>query len=169
MEGSQDLELKFKSEAIADLWQEHCALHTQLFELTCDEYVHLLASDMEELDQVIEDKKALIGRINQLEDKRQLLVQELNNNHPNAKIEKMAGLILFLKSKNMETDATRIEKLNLVLMDIIDKIQNQNKKNQLYLNKALVSLKELKESFGGPKKQYNTYGSNGAARNDLRR
>ena len=169
MEGAQSLDLKLKSEAIADLWQEQCSLHTQLFELTCDEYLHLLASEMEKLDSAIEEKQTIIAEINGLEDQRKLLLQEINQNFEAANIHKMADLVLFLKTNDLERDATRIEKLNLVLMDIVDKIQSQNKKNQVFLNKALVSLRELKDNFGGKTKDYKTYGSNGATRNNLGR
>lgn len=62
-----------------------------------------------------------------------------------------------------------MKKLNLILMDIVEKIQEQNKKNQVFLNKALISLKELKNSFSGGGKKYETYGSNGATRNSLSR
>ena len=60
----------------------------------------------------------------------------------------------------------QIEKLNLVLLDIVNKIQEQNKKNQVFLNRALLSLKELKDSFGG-RTNYETYSSTGLAKSNL--
>lgn len=169
MEGALNLELKLKAQAIADLWQTQCSLHTELFELTCDEYIHLLASDMEKLDEAIEDKLQLIEKINKNEDRRKLWAQEINEKFPEANITKLSETVAFLKSHGLEKDGSRLEKLNLVLVDIIDKVQEQNKKNQIFLNKALVSLKELKQSFGNGKKNYETYGSNGATRNSLGR
>ncbi len=169
MEGALNLELKLKAQTIADLWQTQCSLHTELFELTCDEYIHLLASDMDKLDEAIESKLELIEKINKNEDRRKLWAQEINEEFPEATITKLSETVSFLKEKGLNNDAMRLEKLNLVLMDIIDKIQEQNKKNQLFLNKALVSLKELKQSFGNGKKNYETYGSNGATRSTLGR
>ncbi len=169
MDGAQELKLQLQAEAIADLWQEQCSMHTRLFELTCDEYTHLLASDMDELDDSIEQKRLLIQDIEKMDKIRKSLVQEINSQWSEAKIEKVHNLVGFLTSKGQTNNAQRIEKLNLVLMDIIDKIQAQNKRNQLFLNKALISLRELKDSFGGAKKQYKTYGSNGATRSNLGR
>lgn len=167
MEGAQELKLKLKAQAIADLWQEQCSLHTNLFELTCDEYIHLLASDMDKLDAAIEDKRELIERINQVEDRRKLELQEINENREGTPLRKVPDLVEFLASQGLEKEGERLQKLNLVLMDIIDKIQEQNKKNQVFLNKALMSLKDLKDSFAGGGKRYETYGSNGATRNSL--
>lgn len=169
MEGAQNLKLKLKAQALADLWQSQCSLHTELFELTCDEYMHLLASDMDKLDQAIEDKKLLIEDINKLEDKRRLHVQEINEDFEADSISKLPELVAFFNQNGLENESLRLEKLNLVLLDIIEKIQEQNKKNQVFLNKALLSLKELKNTFSGGKKRYETYGSNGATRSDLGR
>lgn len=169
MEGANNLKLKLQADAVADLWQQQCSLHTSLFELTCDEYIHLLASDMDKLDQTIEDKQTLIQDINNLEDKRQLYLQEINEDHIDAGIQKLSELTSFLSLHGLDKESQRLQKLNLVLMDIVDKIQEQNKRNQVFLNKALLSLKELKKSFGGGSKRYETYGSNGATRNSLGR
>ncbi|MBC74867.1 MAG: hypothetical protein CME64_02515 [Halobacteriovoraceae bacterium] len=167
MDGAQELKLQLQTEAIADLWQEQCSLHTRLFELTCDEYTHLLASDMDELDESIEQKSLVIKDIEKLDLQRQALVKELNAQWEEAKIVKVKNLVEFLNANGQENNAQRIEKLNLILMDIIEKIQEQNKKNQIFLNKALISLRELKDSFAGGKKQFKTYGSNGATRSSL--
>ncbi|MCO4753886.1 MAG: flagellar protein FlgN [Bacteriovoracaceae bacterium] len=169
MDGAQELKLQLQAEAIADLWQEQCSMHTRLFELTCDEYTHLLSSDMDELDDSIEQKRLLIQDIEKMDSIRKALVQEMNAQWSEAKIEKVHTLVEFLNANGQKSNGQRIEKLNLILMDIIDKIQAQNKKNQLFLNKALISLRELKESFGGNKKNYKTYGSNGATRSNLGR
>lgn len=167
MDGAQELKLQLQSEAIADLWQEQCSLHTRLFELTCDEYTHLLASDMDELDESIEQKSIVIKDIEKLDKQRQALVKELNAQWEDANIFKVNTLVEFLKANGQNNNAERIEKLNLVLIDIVEKVQAQNKKNQVFLNKALISLRELKESFSGGKKQFKTYGSNGVTRSTL--
>ena len=43
---------------------------------------------------------------------------------------------------------------------IVENIQAQNKKNQLFLNKAMLSLQELKDSFS-KQKTVTTYGPGG--------
>jgi flagellar biosynthesis/type III secretory pathway chaperone len=53
--------------------------------------------------------------------------------------------------------------LNSLLIDIIHRIQEQNKKNQMFLNKAMLSLREIKQGFTG-KKTYTTYGADGMTR-----
>src|SRR5690554_6443279 len=167
MEGDLNFKLKIHAQTIADLWREQCSLHTELFELRCDEYMHLLASDLEKLDLAIEEKSLLIDKINQLEDRRKLCLQEVNLlRNGQASIQKLGELLLYLNEQGLNNESDRIEKLNLVLLDIVEKIQEQNKKNQVFLNKALLSLKELKNSFGGGK-TYETYGSNGVARNSM--
>lgn len=176
MEGALNLKLKLNAQFIADLWQEQCSLHTNLFELTCDEYIHLLASDLDKLEETIEMKNQLIKEISALEDRRKLHLQDINTSSPLSgdtapksadSIQKLSQLCAYFKENGLGEEATRIEKLNLVLLDIIDKIQEQNKKNQVFLNKALISLKELKNSFSGTTKRYETYGSNGATRKSL--
>lgn len=169
MEGAQSLKLKLAAQSLADLWQEHCSLHTNLFELTCDEYVHLLASDMDKLNETIDNKNTLIEEINSLELKRSGFVDEINELKEGEAMTKLSEVVSYLNEQKLESDATRLEKLNLILLDIVDKIQEQNKKNQVFLNKALISLKELKDSFSKTGKRYETYGANGATRNNLGR
>ena len=59
-----ELELKIKSEYLGDVWQNFCQLHSLLYELTCDEYVHLLSSDLDKLDDTLNNKQEVIAEIN---------------------------------------------------------------------------------------------------------
>lgn len=152
--------VKFKCERLRSLWQDFCSKHSELYELTCDEYMHLLASEIEELEQTIENKKALINFINGLDDLRDELISDLCESLGIPPQARLLELTECLRIAEFNSEADQIEKLNLLLLDIVEKIQIQNKKNQIFLNKALHSLGELKASFTG-NKVYNTYSSSG--------
>lgn len=122
--------------------------------------MHLLASEIDELENDVDNKNLTIQKINGLELERNLVGQEIAQYYQQAKTERLSELLEILKAQNHEKVAIEIEKLNLVLLDIVDKIQDQNKKNQVFLNKAILSLRELKSSFNG-KTTYNTYSASG--------
>lgn len=164
MNDKQKLELKLKSDHLIDLWHQFCEKHTDLYEYTCDEYMHLLSSDIEELNETLGQKKILLSEINDLDQHRKNMTDEiLELLEVKAGPQKLSYLLSCLKQTEETAAAGHIEKLNLVLLDIIEKIQDQNKKNQVFLNKAILSLKDLKESFNG-KAQYKTYSATGMAR-----
>ena len=45
------------------VWESFCQLHKELFDLTCDEYLTLLASDMEKLEGMLPLKEEIISKI----------------------------------------------------------------------------------------------------------
>ena len=155
-----DLKLKLKFSELNTIWKSYCELHTKLYDLTCDEYVHLLSSDMDALEETLSMKNDLIELINISEVSRVSLINEINSLSSNFNILKISDVINLCKETNNSNEALYLEKYNALLLDIIEKIQDQNKLNQLFLNKAITSLKELKESFSG-RKTYKTYGANG--------
>jgi flagellar biosynthesis/type III secretory pathway chaperone len=159
MDSRLELELKIKSEYLGDVWQNFCQLHSLLYELTCEEYVQLLASDIDLLDETLIKKQEVIAEINSLESQRAETINDINQ-LLGTNVTKIAGFTELLRENGLSNVSTRIDKLNLILLDVIEKLQDQNKKNQIYLNKALLSLQELKDSFSGGKK-YKTYGANG--------
>ena len=59
-----------------------------------------------------------------------------------------------------------LNNFNSLLIDIIQKIQKQNKKNQIFINKAIISLKEIKGSVDGGK-NFNTYTQEGLTTNKV--
>ncbi|MFT6631787.1 MAG: flagellar biosynthesis/type III secretory pathway chaperone [Bacteriovoracaceae bacterium] len=158
------IELKLKINYLRDMWLEFCEKHTELYELTCDEYMHLLSSEIEKLEETVETKNNLVNYIGQLEQNRNELTTEISILYNIEKPKKLNDLVLTLEANQEIGIATEIKKLNLVLLDIIEKIQEQNKKNQVFLNKAIFSLRELKDSFTG-KTTYNTYSSSGMSKN----
>ncbi len=163
MKEENNLKLKLKLSHLRQLWQDFCELHTNLYELTCDEYMHLLSSDIDELELSLNDKKELLDKISVLENDRSELISEICELYQIENPEKLSLLIEVLRDKNEVVLAEELSKRNLVLLDIIEKIQDQNKKNQFFLNKAIYSLKELKDGFAGSP-QYRTYSSNGTTK-----
>lgn len=154
------MELKLQLNLLLTLWREFCEKHTELYELTCDEYMHLLSSDLEKLDEVTEDKKNLLMVINGLEEHRQDITSQVSTLLGIENPKKLSVLLEKLKEEQESSFCEQVERLNLILLDIVSKIQDQNKKNQVFLNKAIHSLSELKRSFTG-KSNYKTYSSNG--------
>ena len=161
---SKEVKLKLKYQEIVSLWKVFCNSHTKLYELTCDEYLHLLSSDMEKLENTIDLKQDLIEYINRLEETRQSLMQEVSNILDDGNsINSASKLLKVMQSDKDSTFPDQLDKYNKLLLDIVQKIQDQNKTNQLFLNKAILSLQELKDSFKGNKsfKTYNFKGMTG--------
>lgn len=154
---------KLLHHSAVDIWQGFCELHRDLYESTCDEYVSLLSGDILALEEKLKFKEKLIHNIQLKENERQELMRELNSHRPhNQKIEKASDLILYFSDIESSFDIPILKNLNDLLIDMVMKIQEQNKKNQIFLNKAMFSLNEIKQSFGG-KKVYTTYDAHGLA------
>jgi flagellar biosynthesis/type III secretory pathway chaperone len=68
-----------------------------------------------------------------------------------------------MQNYEAETNEKHLYRFNELLIDVIEKIQTQNKKNQLFINKAILSLREIREDAGGVKK-YNTYSAKGISK-----
>ncbi len=162
MTEANKLRFKLKTSELVDIWQNFCESHTKLYDLTCDEYMHLLESDIDLLESALEEKNALLESISTLDTKRTVLLEELSV-LSGSKYDTLTGFVGELRAVDNNVDAKQLESLNLLLLDIILKIQDQNKKNQLFLNKAIHSLQDLRQSFSG-KKSYKTYGADGATK-----
>ena len=161
---AKEMEFKLKANHLIDLWRDFCEKHTVLYEYTCDEYMHLLSSDMDALNITLQEKKELLEHINLLDSNRVEVTDEiLALMEIDSPPKKLVFLLEYFKENGQADVANQIDKLNLVLLDIIEKIQDQNKKNQIFLNKAIHSLRELKQSFSG-KVKYNTYSASGSAK-----
>lgn len=151
--------IKLKSNFILDLLHSFCELHSSLFDITCDEYQYLLSSDMDKLDIAIQTKEEIISNIAQMDDLRSETMQELSAKC-SSNIATASDLKELLLQNSLTSEAKRLDSLNAILKDMIEKIQEQNKRNQVFLNKALHSLNELRNSFKG-EKNYNTYNNKG--------
>lgn len=147
---------------VTDLWKRLCEEHNMLFNITCDEYSLLLRSELDLLEDKLVEKNEIILRISTLETIRRELINELNSIIPDKNIDSVSGLIEVMRAYEVEQNQKHLFRFNALLIDIIEKIQAQNKRNQLFINKALLSLKQIRIEATG-KKNYSTYSSKGSA------
>jgi flagellar biosynthesis/type III secretory pathway chaperone len=147
---------------VTDLWKRLCEEHVTLFDQTCDEYSLLLNSNLDELEQKIAEKNITIKNINNLEKVRREIITELNNYLPDQNIESVSNLLEVMNKYSVEAKEKHLFRFNALLIDLIEKIQAQNKRNQLFINKALHSLKQIRQDVLG-KKSFSTYSSSGSA------
>ena len=140
---------------VTNLWKQLCEEHNELFNLTCDEYSLLLRSELEE-------KNKCIQRIGVLEMIRRELISDLAKIVPAQNIDSVSGLLEVMSQYEVESQQKHLFRFNALLIDIIEKIQAQNKRNQLFINKALHSLQQIRLEASG-KKNFQTYSSKGSA------
>jgi len=146
---------------VTDLWKRLCEKHNQLYDVTCDEYSYLLDSNIEKLESSVREKQDLISEIGELENIRREIISEINNHIPSGKIKTVTDLLNLMQDFEETSGQNHLCRFNQLLINIIEKIQAQNKKNQMFINKALLTLKEIREEATG-KKSYATYTANGA-------
>lgn len=147
---------------VTDLWKRLCEEHNMLFNVTCDEYSLLLNSELDLLEEKLVEKNEIILKIGALETIRRELITELNAILPDKEIDSVSKLIEVMRAYEVEKNQKHLFRFNALLIDIIEKIQAQNKRNQLFINKALLSLKQIRFEATG-KKNYSTYSSKGSA------
>lgn len=157
-------EKKLYYQRVLNAWEGFCQLHKDLYDLTCEEYLTLLESDIDKLETMLPVKEEIISKIGELETDRTELIEKLNSTGLFAtKITRAGELLNAFSELDQSAAIPALRNLNSLLIDIIGKIQDQNKKNQQFLNKAMISLKEVKQGFTG-KKTYTTYGADGQTR-----
>src|SRR5690606_1578741 len=109
----------------------------------------LLASDIDKLESMLPLKDEIISKIGELEKDRSELIDQLNESGLfTQQILKAGDLLSCFAELEARASIPALKNLNSLLIDIIEKIQAQNKKNQLFLNKAMLSLREIKQGFG---------------------
>lgn len=163
MDNRMDEKKLYYQQAVA-IWEGFCRLHKELYDLTCDEYLTLLESDIDKLEQMLPLKEEIIQKIGELERDRSELIDTLNKTALfSGNISRAGELLEAFSSIDSQAAIPAMKNLNALLIDIIQKIQDQNKRNQQFLNKAMLSLREVKQGFTG-KKQYTTYGADGQTR-----
>lgn len=146
---------------VSDLWKNFCELHTELLDKTFDEYQILLESEIERLEDNLKEKTEIVKKINQLENYRQELMQELEQDKL-GKFPTVGDLLVYFQSFEEKTGQFHLSRFNELLIDVIEKIQDQNKKNQIFLNKSIQNLQGLREEAAGVK-GYDSYNSLGKA------
>jgi flagellar biosynthesis/type III secretory pathway chaperone len=121
----------------------------------------MLKSDLYLLEEKLKEKAEIILKINVLESIRRDIINDLNLIYPEESIDSVSKLLEIMKIYDVELKEKHLFRFNALLIDIIEKIQIQNKRNQLFINKALLSLKQIRiEALG--KKNYATYSSKGS-------
>ena len=145
---------------VADLWKKLCEEHSILFDYTFDEYALLLGSEIEKMEKLLKDKNAVVERIKNLDNQRKELMEQINEKIPHIKVTNIKELLSVMKEYEPEMKGQKLSKLNALLKDIIKKIKTQNKRNQLFINKAIISLREIRQEALG-KKKYSTYNAKG--------
>lgn len=146
------------------VWEGFCRLHKELFDLTCDEYLTLLASDIEKLEGMLPLKEEIIAKISELEAERSELITTINDSKLfDMKITRSSELLIAFSQLESQSEIPALKNLNSLLVDIVHKLQEQNRKNQMFLNKAMLSLRDIRQGFSG-KKTYTTYGADGMTR-----
>jgi flagellar biosynthesis/type III secretory pathway chaperone len=157
-------EKKLYYQHVVSVWEGFCHLHKDLYDLTCEEYLTLLESDIDKLETMLPLKEEIIAKISELEKERTELIEKLNSTALfSTKITRAGELLTAFSSIDQQAGIPALKNFNSLLIDIIQKIQEQNKKNQQFLNKAMLSLREVKQGFTG-KKQFTTYGADGQTR-----
>ena len=89
----------------------------------------------------------------------QKILIDKSNSLTGASIESVSDLLNFMGSLEVEKKEQHLFRFNALLIDIIEKIQKQNKKNQIFINKAIHNLQEIRLEASG-EKNYKTYNSN---------
>lgn len=163
MDTSSQARLLYYQQAVT-VWEGFCKLHKELFDLTAEEYITLLASDIDKLETLLPLKEAIIARVSELEKDRAHLILKINeSNLFDAEITRAGELLEAFADIDQKSGIPALRNLNSLLVDIITKIQEQNKKNQMFLNKAMLSIRDLRNGFSG-KKTFTTYGADGMTR-----
>ncbi len=144
------------------IWEQFCKLHRELLDLTCDEYLVLLASDIDKLEEMVPLKEEVIQKITSIEQERAALIHTLNTKELMSEpLNRVSDLLEYFEDIESQSAVSALKNLNSLLIDTIKQLQEQNKKNQQFLNKAMISIRDIKESFGGKKKPHMTYGPDG--------
>lgn len=148
---------------VTDLWKKLCEEHNELFGLTCEEYTYLLSSNIDALNLLTEKKQTIINQIAVYEKVRREIIREINSLLPDeGKIHTAGDLLRLMGAVETRTGERHLHRFNQFLIDVIVKLQDQNKKNQIFLNKAMTNLRDIREGIIG-KKSYTTYTANGKA------
>jgi hypothetical protein len=170
---SDTLELlnKFYKEA-HNIWSSLCKIHSEIYDLTCDEYMKLLKSEIDDLSITIESKEEHIKKVSNIDLKRKNLILRINNSFKNdsklnkTNIKTAKELVNFFAILPSEQNDEILNKLNNLLVDIVTKTKEQNKKNQVFINKAILSINEIKSSIMGNRFQ-DTYNASGKKNKNL--
>ena len=160
----KDETLRLYHQQAVEVWECFCKLHRELYELTCEEYQALLSGEIETLEALVIKKEKVMSYINEWETRRAEMIDSLNKSLPDEnRITGVSQLLTLMKGPESQMAIPALKNLNSLLIDIITETQEQNKRNQVFLNKAMLSLRDIRQGFGG-KKSYTVYGADGMTR-----
>ena len=145
---------------VTDLWKDFCEEHNNLLNKTWIEYSFLLSSNIDKIEECLKDKTEILKTIQKLENVRSELMKEINKLFGEDKIKNVNDLIKMMEQLEIEKEQKHLFRFNELLLNLIDDIQIQNKKNQLFINKALRSLQFIREGVSQQKK-YSGYNAQG--------
>jgi flagellar biosynthesis/type III secretory pathway chaperone len=95
------------------------------------------------------------------------LIDSLNQQQ-DVKIESVQELIAFIKALPIEQEEKHLYRFNAFLVDTINKIRKQTEMNQDFINRAMTSIDEVRNSLLG-KTRFQTYTAQGKTRSMHRR
>lgn len=148
---------------VTDLWKRICQAHTDLLDRTFDEYSCLLSSEIEELDIVQKEKALVVEYISKLDLLRKDIIDQVNvlqKENAQKPVETVSDLIVLMEKFEKENNQHHLFRFNELLIDIIQKIQAQAKKNQRFIDKAIHNLQTIREEASG-QKSYQSYNAHG--------
>ncbi|MCK5073882.1 MAG: flagellar protein FlgN [Bacteriovoracaceae bacterium] len=144
---------------IVDIWHRLCKEHTNLLDLTCEEYSLLLSNDINDLEKTIHKKRLVMAQIDNLDKLRSQTIENINEAE-GSQINSVSELLETMNQFEEHENQKHLWRFNQLLTDIIEKIQEQNKRNQIFISKASRALQEIKNEILG-EKNYVTYTANG--------
>ena len=117
------VETKIHYQTAISIWEGFCLLHKELFNLTCDEYLILLESNIDQLESMLPLKEEVIQKIGELEKERTNFINELNSSGIfSSRIEKSIDLIKAFSEFENASPISALKNLNSLLIDVIHKI-----------------------------------------------
>ena len=145
-----------------EIWKRFCDIHSELLDITLEEYNALLEHDLDKIEKKTSEKKNLIEKINTLNKERITLIDDINKTLSDKKdiIKNVSDLLNKMTSLTVGKEKKSLLQFNSILIDLIGKIQNQNKKNHLFINKAVSSIEAIQSNFynNSPFKNYDSKG-----------
>ncbi len=138
---------------IKNHWKALCENHIILYNQTKKEYSLLIESNITKLEEILQIKSKIIININNINNQRNKailsFINELKEENSSIEINNFQDLVDNVKSKSDTNYINELIELNNMLIKVIKKIQIQNKKNQLLLNKSIIFINSLKDEFLG--------------------
>src|SRR5690606_9542995 len=113
-------EQRLHYQSVLSVWEGFCQLHKDLYDLTCEEYLTLLASDIDKLESMLPVKEEIISKIGELEKERSELIEQLNKSGLfTINIQRAGDLLTIFTAHDNSLPIPALRNLNSLLLDII--------------------------------------------------